>query len=163
MAIVDRAVVCIDELGKMDENDRVAVHEALEQRTAPFSKAGLRTSLRARCSVVAAVNPVWGTHNSNPSPMENAGLSSSLLARFDLLLIVLDSLRIPCEPERDHRRPDGGRAGARVRAAGVLRRAPEEVVFVDVGATSAWAAAFHFRWRHDACHDRAAGPPRAAV
>jgi replicative DNA helicase Mcm len=99
LVLADKGVACIDEMDKMRPEDRVAIHEALEQHTVSVAKGGIVATLNARAAVLAAANPSLGRYDPYRNITDNINLPVTLLSRFDLLFIMKD---VP-EPDSDSR------------------------------------------------------------
>jgi DNA replication licensing factor MCM5 len=90
MVLADGGIVCIDEFDKMRSQDRVAIHEAMEQQTISVAKAGITTTLNSRCSVLAAANPIMGRLDDLKSTQDQIDFQTTILSRFDCIFLVKD-------------------------------------------------------------------------
>lgn len=99
LVLADKGTCLIDEFDKMNDQDRTSIHEAMEQQTISISKAGIVTTLQARCAVIAAANPIGGRYNATVPFSQNVELTEPILSRFDILCVVRDTVD-PAEDER---------------------------------------------------------------
>ena len=90
LVLADQGVAAIDELDKMDANDQSAMHQALEQQEISISKAGINATLKSRCSLLGAANPVHGRFDEYEAMAEQIDLDPPLISRFDLIFTVTD-------------------------------------------------------------------------
>lgn len=99
VVLADMGVCAIDEIDKMRPEDRVAIHEAMEQMTVSVSKGGIIATLNARTTILAAANPKYGRYNPNISFIENINLPPTLISRFDIIHLMRDRP----DPDRDRK------------------------------------------------------------
>jgi len=117
LVLADKGVCAIDEIDKMRPEDRVAIHEAMEQQTVSIAKGGIVAMLNARSAILAAANPTFGRYDVYQNINENIKkLPVTILSRFDLIFIMKD---IP-QAEMD------GKMSEHILKLHKLKSAPEE-------------------------------------
>ncbi len=124
LVLADKGVAAIDEIEKMRPEDRVAIHEALEQQTISIAKGGIVATLNARTAVLAAANPALGRYDPYRSVVENISLPITILSRFDLIFVIRD---VP-DKERDARMAEHILETHRAREASVEPPIPPELL-----------------------------------
>jgi len=124
LVLADRGTCLIDEFDKMNDGDRTSIHEAMEQQSISISKAGIITTLQARCAIIAAANPVRGRYNAALPFSQNVQLTEPILSRFDVLCVVKDQ----ADPVADERL-------ARFVVGSHIRSHPEALVHGGTDAT----------------------------
>ncbi len=90
LVLADKGIAAVDELDKMDNEDKSSLHEAMEQQTISVAKAGVMATLKSRCSLLAAANPKLGRFDRYESIAPQINLTPALMSRFDLIFILTD-------------------------------------------------------------------------
>ncbi|MBR1369388.1 ATPase AAA [Methanocalculus chunghsingensis] len=90
LVLADMGVAAVDEMDKMQKDDRSSLHEAMEQQTISIAKAGITATLKTRCALLGAANPKLGRFDEYVGISEQINMPPSLLSRFDLIFIMTD-------------------------------------------------------------------------
>ena len=90
LVLANNGLCCIDEMDKMSNDDRSAMHEALEQQTISISKANIQATLVAKTTVLAAANPKFGRFDPYEMIAKQIDLPPALINRFDLIFPIRD-------------------------------------------------------------------------
>ncbi|MDD1742407.1 MAG: minichromosome maintenance protein MCM, partial [Methanotrichaceae archaeon] len=90
LVLADKGIAAVDELDKMSNDDRSALHEAMEQQTISVAKAGVMATLKSRCALLAAANPKLGRFDKYEPIGPQINLTPALMSRFDLIFVLTD-------------------------------------------------------------------------
>lgn len=92
LVLASGGICMVDELDKMDPQDRSALHESMEQQRISVAKAGIVTRFKSETSILAAANPKYSRFDPYQNYMEQINLPATLISRFDLFFMIRDVL-----------------------------------------------------------------------
>jgi len=90
LVLADMGIAAVDEMDKMQKEDRSALHEAMEQQSISVAKAGITATLKSRCALLGAANPKYGRFDMWGDIADQINMPPTLLSRFDLIFIMTD-------------------------------------------------------------------------
>jgi replicative DNA helicase Mcm len=90
LVLADMGIAAVDEMDKMQKEDRSALHEAMEQQSISVAKAGITATLKSRCALLGAANPKYGRFDDFAPIGDQINMPASLLSRFDLIFVMTD-------------------------------------------------------------------------
>ena len=90
LVLANKGVIAIDEFDKMNEDDQVAMHEAMSVSTISIAKASIVATLPADTAVLAGANPKLGRFDAFRPVSEQIHIPETLLSRFDLKFALKD-------------------------------------------------------------------------
>ena len=129
LVLADLGLACIDEIEKMNPQDRSAIHEAMEQQRISVAKAGITAVLQSRCAILAAANPKFGRFDEHKYISEQIDLPPTLLSRFDIIFTMIDRPQADRDRELAEHVLKGHRVGeiARRRETGAPTQSTEDL------------------------------------
>ncbi len=129
LVLADLGLACIDEIEKMNPQDRSAIHEAMEQQRISVAKAGITAVLQSRCAILAAANPKFGRFDEHKYISEQIDLPPALLSRFDIIFSMIDRPQAERDRELAEHVLKGHRIGeiARRRETGAVTQPTEDL------------------------------------
>jgi replicative DNA helicase Mcm len=91
MVMANNGVLALDEIDKMDPNERGAIHTAMESLKVVRNVAGAMVNLPARTTIIANGNPINSRYDPKLSIADNLkGFLLSFLDRFDLIYCMIE-------------------------------------------------------------------------
>ncbi len=90
VVLANKGLLSVDEFEKMNPDDQVAMHEAMESGSVSIAKASIVATLPAQTSILAGGNPVLGRFDDAMSMKDQIKIPPTLLTRFDLKYVLKD-------------------------------------------------------------------------